>query len=182
MTTISRYNALELAIRAHGSKPAAEIVQSAQTFYDFISADAVATPAAPASDAPIETSEGDAKPPKAETKRAPAKTTTPPATDKKPAGNVKAEEPKAEAPAAKAEQPKAEAKAEAKASGATMTQVQQAVVKLVTKVGRDQAVAFMQKNFGSPNVSGLDTTKYSYDDVLAKVTAQIKAAEQPAEA
>lgn len=179
MTTISRYNALELAIRAHGTKPAAEIVQSAQTFYDFISADAVASPASPAGDAPIETSEADAKPPKAETKKAPAKTTTPPATDKKPAGNVKAaEEPKAETPAAKTETPAA-AKA---ATGVTMTQVQQAVVKLVTKIGRDGAVAYMQKNFGSPNVSGLDTAKYSYDDVFNKVSARIKEADAPAEA
>jgi len=158
-----RYLALALAVdfaRDFEEVTAAEqIVGYAGTFHNFlIEAPAADTPAAPA-----------AKPIKA----TPAKTP--------PAAEPKAETP-AETPAAKPD-PKPDPKPAAKtAPEVTAADCSKAVVKLVTKIGRDPAVQWMQKTFNSPNVSGLDLTKHTYPDVIAKIQAHIASLEtSPAE-
>lgn len=159
---------------------AAEVVRYANEFHAFLTADGQA---APASDGPIETSEAEAKPPKPAAKpRKPAATATAPAgsTETKTSAPVDAQQ---ETPASEPEKPAATSTAKADAKEPPASEVSQAVVKLVTKVGRDAAVKFMQDTFGAPNVSGIDTAKHPYSKVLKLVTARIaQAAEQAATA
>lgn len=159
-----RYAALELAVNFAGPRQgitAEDVVGAATVFANFLTEGV-----APAADTPTPPAK-------------PAKATPVKAADK-PAAEPKAETP-AETPA-----PKQEAKPDPKPAAKTAPEVtaadcSKAVVKLVTKIGRDPAVQWMQKTFNSPNVSGLDLTKHTYPAVIAKIQAHIAELEKPAE-
>lgn len=155
-----RYAALELAVAfANPRLPvtAEDVVGAANVFHNFLT-EAVApeAPAAPAK---------------------PVKAAATKAADKAPP----AAEPKAEAAAETPAEKPAATKATKVEPEVTAADCSKAVVKLVTKVGRDPAVQWMQKTFGSPNVSGLDLTKHSYPAVIKKILAHIAELEKPAE-
>jgi hypothetical protein len=187
----SRYQALELAIRAFPNLTDAKgLVDVAEAFNYFLTAGGTRIPvdsSGIAGAGALETSEAEAaEPTKAAPAKAAAKPATKPATAQKLTGNVKIEapvEPVVEAPA-KAQPPKEEApaKVETKDKGPDITAAQQAVVKLVTKIGREETIRFMQKTFGSPNVSGVDRTKHSYASIISTIVAKIKEMEQAAAA
>lgn len=164
MRDTPRFAALELAVAftrdIDGITEPSEVVRFATAFNDFLIGGGADAPAA---DSPIETSEAEATPPKSA-----AKPKAEPKPDPKP-------ESKAETPAKPAAKPKAEPEL-------TAADCSKAVVKLVTKVGRDPAIQWMRANFGSPNVSGLDTAKHSYASVVAKIGEHIASLEtSPAE-
>lgn len=157
-----RLRALELAVGLAGQRGSAEeIVVAAGVFHNFLTgSDEI--PSVADTERAIETSEADAKPVKAKPAAKPAAEKAAPKADPKP-------EP-AEKPAAK------------ETAEVTATQCSQAVVKLVTKIGRDAAIQWMQTNFKSPNVSGLDTSKHSYASVVKKIQEHIASLEtSPAE-
>lgn len=85
-------------------------------------------------------------------------------------------EPKQEVQAASTAQSTPAAETAAVATGPTKTEVQQAVVKLVTALGRDHAAVVLQP-FGAANVSGLDPKHYAAVKATAeKMVADAKAA------
>ena len=135
--------ALEIASRTSGVSDASGVLKAANLYLAFLDGTSPLEPAA--SDTSLETSEREATPPAA-TSKAAAK----PATKAKP-------EPEA----------KTEAKTETKAAGAV--DAQKAIVSLVTAVGRESTIKFMQDTFGSPNLSGVDLKKFSYDTIIKKV-------------
>lgn len=171
----SRYNALELAIRAFPGQTVDTVISAANAFANFLTVTEGGThiPVAGIAGAgALETSEAEATEP-----QKPAKATTKAKPAAKP--ETKVETPaEPVAPTAKTEAPKEEAPAKPAAKEATMTEAQQAVVKLVTKLGREATIKFMQVTFGSPNVSGLDLTKHSYASVISTIADKIKEAEQ----
>lgn len=156
----------------------AEVVRYATDFHAFLTGGE-----APAADGAIETSEADAKPPKPAAKpRKPAATATAPAgsTETKTSAPADAQP---ETPASEPEKPAATTTAKAEAKEPAASEVSQAVVKLVTKMGRDPAIAYMRETFGAPNVSGIDISKHPYSKVLKQLVAKLASlAEQAATA